>query len=281
MKQLIIFTDLDGTLLDGSTYSFESAAEALNLVSKKHIPLVLCSSKTRTEIEHYRLLLKNNHPFISENGGGIFIPEGYMEIESQYGITVNRIDKYQAIYLGFPYKKLREGIKFLKERGFSVKGFGDMTVEEISGLTGLTEEESIMAKQREFDEPFIFEESEERLEALLELIQKTGFKLTKGNLYHLTGNTDKGRAVKILIELYTKKFKDLYTIALGDSLNDLPMLCNVDLPVVIGKQSNTLDPFINLPKLIVAAGIGPEGWNNAIREIVSKNINQHTDWIFE
>jgi HAD superfamily hydrolase (TIGR01484 family) len=80
-EALIVFTDLDGTLLDES-YSFAAAQPALRKTAELDIPLVLCSSKTRREIEHYRKKLGNSHPFISENGGGIFIPEGYFPDES-------------------------------------------------------------------------------------------------------------------------------------------------------------------------------------------------------
>ncbi len=52
--KLVIFTDLDGTLLDRDTYSFEPALPALRLIRQKDIPLVLSSSKTRAEIEFYR-----------------------------------------------------------------------------------------------------------------------------------------------------------------------------------------------------------------------------------
>jgi HAD superfamily hydrolase (TIGR01484 family) len=83
MKKLIIFTDLDGTLLDYSTYSFEPALPALQLLKERDIPFIICSSKTKKEIEYYRKKIGNNHPFISENGGGIFIPKGYFMFEVQ------------------------------------------------------------------------------------------------------------------------------------------------------------------------------------------------------
>ncbi|MFH0811726.1 MAG: HAD hydrolase family protein [Pseudomonadota bacterium] len=71
---IIIFTDLDDTLLDTYTHSFERALPALEFLKQKAIPLILCSSKTKREIEFYRKKLGNNHPFISENGGGINYP---------------------------------------------------------------------------------------------------------------------------------------------------------------------------------------------------------------
>lgn len=76
-SSLLVFTDLDGTLLDHHTYSFEPALPALNALKEKNIPLIICTSKTRAEIEKWRLELRTDHPFISENGGAIFIPKGY------------------------------------------------------------------------------------------------------------------------------------------------------------------------------------------------------------
>jgi len=76
-ERIVIFTDLDGTLLDHCTYSYKEAEKALESIRRKNIPLIVCSSKTREEIEIYRKKLLNNGPFISENGGAIFIPEQY------------------------------------------------------------------------------------------------------------------------------------------------------------------------------------------------------------
>ena len=73
---LVIFTDLDGTLLDAA-YSFLPAAPALEAVRRTSVPLVICSSKTRREIESYRIRLGNHDPFIAENGGAVYVPEGY------------------------------------------------------------------------------------------------------------------------------------------------------------------------------------------------------------
>lgn len=86
MARIIIITDLDGTLLHPKTYSFEKAMPALRLIKEMGIPLVFCSSKTRTEVEVWRQRLENSHPFISENGGGIFIPDGYFKPQIKYFI---------------------------------------------------------------------------------------------------------------------------------------------------------------------------------------------------
>lgn len=79
MSPIVIFTDLDGSLLDAKTYSFDAAGEALNALRVRNVPLILVSSKTRAEIERLRNTLDHPHPFVSENGGGVFIPKGYFD----------------------------------------------------------------------------------------------------------------------------------------------------------------------------------------------------------
>ncbi len=129
MKKIVVFTDLDGTLLDHATYSHEPALPALQLLREQQIPLVLCSSKTRTEIEYYRRLLDNHDPFVSENGGGIFIPEGYFDLSTlSPGLATSRDTGYVSIRLGAPYQSLRQTVKELQSEGFALTGFGDMTL---------------------------------------------------------------------------------------------------------------------------------------------------------
>ena len=50
----IVFTDMDGTLLDHDTYSYEQAKDALLMLKEKNIPLIVCTSKTRAEIVDFR-----------------------------------------------------------------------------------------------------------------------------------------------------------------------------------------------------------------------------------
>jgi mannosyl-3-phosphoglycerate phosphatase len=270
MKKMIIFTDLDGTLLDYSTYSFEKAMPALNLIKQNKMPLVICSSKTKKEIEYYRKKLNNDHPFVSENGGGIFIPRGYFEFEFRgSGFEFSDEDDYQFIRLGAKYSDLRKAIEELRSEGFGVKGFGDMTIREISEETGLSIHEAEMAKGRDFDEPFIFDAGETERLRLFAAIKSKGFNVTQGRFFHILGNSDKGKAVSILIDLYKNKFGEVMTIAFGDSSNDTPMLEKVDCPVVVQKPDGAYDQQIHLLNLRKAFGIGPEGWNRTVLSLLS------------
>jgi mannosyl-3-phosphoglycerate phosphatase len=266
MKKLIIFTDLDETLLERHTYSYEKAEPALALIKEKDIPLVIVSSKTMSEIEHYRSKLQNQHPFIAENGGVIFVPEGYFV--NYLSLNPEQRNVYEVITLGTPYERLRQVMAELQAEGFNALGFGDMTTEEISGLTDLSPEEATLAIQRSFDEPFTCRGCD--IEALRNAIRQKGLNLTQGRLFHLIGDNDKGKAVEVLKGLYRAKLGDISTAALGDSPTDIPMLKSVDFPIVVQKDDGTYDPRLDVSGIVRAGGIGPEGWNSAVTEILRR-----------
>jgi len=131
----IVFTDLDGTLLDPITYSYNQSLNAVELLQTKGVPLIFCSAKTRAEQEVYRRKLGIREPFIVENGGAIFIPENYFSFPFDFHKVT---PGYTIIQLGTPYEQIREVLKRIeKETGITIKGFGDMNAEEIVKITSL------------------------------------------------------------------------------------------------------------------------------------------------
>ena len=267
--RILVFTDLDGTLLDQTSYSFEPARPAIRLLQEKRIPLIICSSKTRAEIDPLRLELANTDPFISENGGAVFIPEGYF---SQELPSARRDSEYQILELGTPYPRLREAMSNLQAgRPGQLRGFGDLTVDEVAALTGLSRPEAALAKKRDYDEPFLLDEAVS-IGIIREMAEKAGLKITQGGrFFHLTGNNDKGRAVRILRAVFEKEDgRPLRTIGLGDSPNDLPLLKNVDFPVLVQKPGGRFDASVRINRLIRAGGVGPEGWRTAVLELVGR-----------
>jgi mannosyl-3-phosphoglycerate phosphatase len=260
---MMIITDLDGTLLDSRTYSFEEATNALELIRRKELPLILCSSKTRAELEVYRERLHNQHPFISENGGGIFIPEGYFP----FPVTGETRNGYRVISLGMPYTWIREQFTRLRdELQMPVTGFGDMTPSEVASLTGLSLDEAVLAKQREYGEPFVFPGAAD--ERMLQAIEAAGLRWTQGRLFHLMGDHHKGKAVALLRTLFERAKGPVISAGLGDSLNDLSVLLAVDHPVLVRRADGSYDPRINIPGLYRTKKIGPAGWNEAVHKLL-------------
>ncbi len=257
-KRSIIFTDLDGTLLHPRTYSFEKALPALELIKELEVPLVIVSSKTRAEIEVWRERLGNRHPFVSENGGGIFIPRGYFPVRAGEGGR----GAYEMITLGMPYDAVRR--RFVRLRtavGAEVRGFGDMSVDEVRKLTGLSREEAKLAMQRDFDEPFVFEGRADR--TFLRAVEETGLRWTRGRFYHIMGDHHKGRAVSMLRALYGQRGGPFMTIGIGNDLNDVPLFLAVDRPVLVRKLGK-----MSVPGLLRTRATGPAGWNEAVLRLL-------------
>ncbi len=271
---LVIFTDLDGTLLDHETYSEEPARPALERVRQLGVPLIFCSSKTRAEIEPLRRRLHNRHPFIVENGGAVFIPKGVFPFRPD---DSREVDSYLVIELGERYEVLRRMLAELRrETELPLVGFGDMTADEVMRQTRLPRQEAVLAKRREYDEPFysltpLSVEEERRLE---QAVRRHGLSLTRGARFlHLMGDNDKGKAVRLVLNLYERNSgRRPKSAALGDSLNDLPMLEAVDVPILVQKPGGEYDARV-LEHLDPrrAPGVGPAGWNAAVMALLEES----------
>jgi mannosyl-3-phosphoglycerate phosphatase len=266
LKQ-IVFTDLDGTLLDAVDYSYEKSLDAIERLKRSGIPLVFCSAKTRAEQEVYRRKMGVFHPFIVENGGAIFIPCNYFPFSFVYHKTV---DGLLVIELGLPCDQIRRLLTKVKEEGgFHFRGFGEMSAEEVAMETGLDVESAKLAKEREYDETIEFDVSGGEVSKALQRIRQAGLNWAHGGrFYNVIGDSDKGKAVRIVSNLYCKLWGEIETIGLGDSQNDLPMLCEVDIPILVQKRDYSWEK-IDLPHLHRVQGIGPEGWRRAIEALVT------------
>jgi predicted mannosyl-3-phosphoglycerate phosphatase (HAD superfamily) len=78
----VIFTDLDGTLLDHDTYAWGAAEPGVHFLNDHGVPLVLVTSKTRAEVEHWRRVLRNDHPFAIEFHMAFPRPQLWMKMAS-------------------------------------------------------------------------------------------------------------------------------------------------------------------------------------------------------
>jgi mannosyl-3-phosphoglycerate phosphatase len=268
--KVVIFTDLDGTLLDRVTYSFEPSQPALDLIKQKGVPLVLVSSKTRAEIEFFRKRIEIDHPFISENGGAVFIPKGYFSFPFHYN---GESDEYLILELGTPHPQLLKVLNSVKkETAIPIKGFSDLTAEELASFCGLSAKEAEYAKKREYDEPFLIEGGEQEREAVRKKITGKGWHYVwGGKFHHILGNNDKGKAVEILKELYENEFFSVSTMAVGDSPNDFPMLAAVDHPFLLKEKEPTpLETPYEIRNITIVEGTGPSVWNEVIQHFLSR-----------
>ncbi len=270
---LIVITDLDGTLLDADSYRYDASLPAVRRLQALGIPLILCSSKTASEIKRLRRELGLRDPFICENGGAVYFPKGYFP----FPVADAKVQgDLETIALGTEITVLRRALKeSIHGLTLRVRSFGEMSVEDVSQLTGLPREQASLALQREYDEPFTLEGKDS--ERLFAVLRSRGLPVTfGGRLYHLTGGHDKGHAVRRLHALYRKLDPACVSVGLGNSANDLPLLREVDRPILIRNADGSYDKDVlrAMPQVDRPLERGPVGWSAAIAKILAENEPQ-------
>ncbi|MEL0613582.1 HAD-IIB family hydrolase [Marinomonas arenicola] len=269
MTRLLVFSDLDGTLLDHHTYSFQPALQAFQALKTFTIPCILNTSKTYAELTQLRNELNHQDPFIVENGAAVYIPkhlglpvDASMEDHGDYWLKSFGPKRQILIDLISEYKT-----------HYRFQSFCDMQAQNIVDLTGLSEANAQLAMQREFTEPMVWQDSNIALNTLKQALEPQGVQLQKGGRFiHLMGSDcDKARAMLWLSARYETHFQEaVTTMALGDGDNDVGMLSKADIPVVIRSPVHAPPEVPYRHDAWLTDGYGPEGWAQAIDKALIK-----------
>lgn len=272
----IIFTDLDGTLLDHHDYSFDAAVPALQLVQERGIPLILTTSKTLAEVRQINRSLRNPQPAIVENGCALCFP-----LDRDYPFeldTHERIDGYAVMRFPPPYAEIRRFIaQHRNKHRWHLQGFDDMSPEDVAHTTGLDREQAQRAKQRLCSEPFLWLDSEDNLSRFTAAADNAGLHITRGGrFWHLMGRSSKARAMQAMCALFERDSGQAATvIALGDSENDKGMLQEADIAVVIKRHDGTHLDCHGKKQTLHTQQAGPAGWNAAILQILTESGSEN------
>lgn len=272
MEKMVIYTDLDGTLIDFENYSYEITAPLVRKLESNGIPVVFCSSKTRVEQAYYREQIGVKSPFITENGSAVFIPKGYFPFEFAYQSI---IEDYYVIELGIPRAQILSKIADARTKsGAEVYGYHDLELDEIAQILKLPEEASKRASTRDYSETLIKgDKNADSFKKMTVLLEQDGLACTAGGKFHtvISNKSDKGNAVKVLHALFEKLYEGAVSVGLGDSANDKPLLAAVDKPFLVQKPGNWWDD-IEVPNLVKVEGIGPEGWVKAVSDLTGISV---------
>jgi mannosyl-3-phosphoglycerate phosphatase family protein len=273
----LIFSALEGALIDPRTGSFSGAEEALSVLERRKIAYVLLTSRTREEIEPIRRKLGHNHPFVTENGGGIFFPDGYFSLRIPRAV---RTARYLSIAQGRPYAEVCEALdEIAEECAVGVAGFHHMSLREIADNTGLRPREAELARAREFDEPFYFTSaSEKAIARFVEAARARGFDTRRRGptFWHLSAGCDAARAVRTLAQLFREATHiKLRLIGIGGRDQDLPWLRAVDQAVLLPDSRETAKASEHAQEtpartrsIVTGEAPGAIGWNKAVLNII-------------
>jgi mannosyl-3-phosphoglycerate phosphatase len=236
-RRRVLFTDLDGTLLDHDSYRPGPARAALDRLRTQGVWVVPVTSKTAAELALLAQDLDLRDGWIVENGGALQ-PAGATE----------------AVIFGVPYARLRAALAAAAgAAGAVVRGFGDMDELEVAQLTGLTATAAAAARRREWSESFLLVHGE--LPRLRFELHRRGLQVFRGGRFlTATGRHDKGTAVRAMLAR-----TPAMSWAVGDAANDAPMLAAVDHPFQVRRPDGAWTDLA-VADVTRVDGIGPHGF---------------------
>ena len=257
---VVIFTDLDGSLLHRDTFKFDSIKDYIKSLINSGIIIIPNSSKTEKEIESFNEELGIQLPYISENGSSI------------HGLNL--------INNNFPNK-----IVLSREKEELIKIFNDKIPEQLKDkctqvlkidkkeqekIFGLKDNKLKDALNRKYTSPFLFRGDKNEKNKLLKILNSNLLTLQDGGrVLNLCDNINKVKSMNRVIKILKKTEDKIKTIAVGDNYNDLDMLKNCDIPCLVFNDQFKLDK-INVENLIFSNKPSPEGWADVIKTALVK-----------
>ena len=262
--KVLIFTDLDGSLLDRDTFKFDEIKDYLKEIISKGIFIIPNTSKTDKEILEFNNELGIKMPFISENGASI------------NGLNLLNKDLPQQLILSREKEALLNIFKKIVSSNLQnkCKWLSEMDEKDKSLILGLKHQKLKNALDRKYTVPFIFNGNKNEKKELAKIIKKKGLYLQEGGrVVHLTDKVNKAKSLQVFVRFFKKNNENVKTIAVGDNYNDLEMLKTSDFPCLVFNDKFTLDE-IHINNLITTNKPSPEGWADVIKMALVK-INKN------
>lgn len=278
---VVVFTDLDGTLLDYDGYTWTPATGALKRLREQGVEIVFCSSKTLAEQRAHQGEIGLRSPMVVENGSAVAVPHHYFPgtLTAVESGKLRRTEEYDLVAFGVSRASVSTTLdEVRRETGLRFRCYSDMTPAEVGELTGLPESAARRARLRDFSETVVVEGGAEAWMRFLRALSERGLRAfgdgPSGTV--VGGRADKGVAVGLLRGLYRRwsaRFGLPHTLPLtvgvGDGPNDASMLRVVDRAFLVERRGGGWED-LNVDELERVPGIGPEGWARAIERILEE-----------
>ena len=212
-NKVLIFTDLDGSLLDRDTFKFDKILQYIKDLISKGIFIIPNSSKTKNEIDSFNKELDEDLPFIVENGAAIY-NLNLINASFPEKISLSReISEILDIFNNKISKKYKSKCKFIK----------NLTSDKQLQIFGQSKEKVKLSMKREYSIPLLYDGSKAEKVDLIKSVNNVGLSLQEGGrVINLCDKISKSRAMKNVVKIFKKISKEkLITIGVGDNFNDL------------------------------------------------------------
>jgi len=269
--RVIIFTT--ASLLGSPTRTEYQASEALAEIERRKIPLVLLTRGTRAQLEILRRKIGHAHPFVTEGGGGLFLPDGYFALRLE---GARRAARYLCVPFGRTSQEAGAAVEDIAERaGAEVVRYADMNAREISSNAGISQREAEASREREFSERFFFAGNADLAAPSFEKIAtEQNWRIRHCEpFWELYSGNDEGKAVRYVTRLYREALRSrLRSVGIGASFEDLSLLTASDQAIILPLSAGDLDERLlaKLPNSVRIDVPGAVGWNQTVLDVLSR-----------
>ncbi len=260
-KQIIIFTDLDGSLLNKDTFKFDEIEDYFRELVSKGVKIIPNSSKTEAELSDFNKQYNLNLSFIAENGSSIHGLNLINEHLPNFISMSRTLEKIYEIYNQNIPSDLKQKIILISELNYK----------EQEKIFGLPLNKIKLAMKRKHSIPIKFDGSEIEKNELIKVINDAGLTVqTGGRIMNICDNVNKSKATVKTLKLISNEIKnDIITIGVGDNQNDVDMLKETDYSCLV-KNDSFDSSLINIENLIKSSKLSPLGWADVIKTAIQK-----------
>jgi mannosyl-3-phosphoglycerate phosphatase len=254
-------------------------AEFSASLDRAGIPAVWLTSRTRLQLDEPRRKLGHSHPFIAEDGCGVFLPEDYFHLRPQPALpgprkkATVRLGRFTCLPVAKAQPAASEALESLSEEsGVSVVALRSLPPRELAQNLGLPPREAEMARQRDFDELFFFAgASPGEVENFQTLGHARNVQLRRrGALWSLAIGASVRRCIGELSKLYDRALHShARTIAIAASRHETELLAACDRAIVLTDKVAATDqpPVPPAPKAWELSFHAPDLWDQILASL--------------
>ena len=250
------------------------------------LPAVWLTSRSRLQFDEPRRKLAHSHPFIAEEGCGVYLPEDYFHLRPDSGggrtakAPTMRLGRFTCIPAAEPLPAAAEALEALSEEtGIPTVALRSLSLRELAQNTGLLAREAELARQRDFDELFFFAgASDAQVEQFFAEGRKQRMEFRqRGVLWSAAIGASVQRCVSALTKLYDRALRyhaHSVAIATADSVPSLFPFCDRSILLT---DRNAEDDGAESPAKGRLSGrirkiplMSPEVWEQVLESVVPK-----------
>lgn len=210
--RVVLFCCLDSLPRSSAAPQPDACTSTLEHLDDAGVVLVLSSRRTRAELDWFTRQLRIRAPFISENGGGVFVPGGCLR-----QVPGSRpMAGYDVVPFGRSHSSVIEILrKTAARQEIAIRTLADMSIEEASHSLGVPLPLGRLAKLRDYSELFQVSPADRpRLHRALRAVHLHCFGYRGFDLVGATVDSTLGAA--LLRSLYRRAWHDVVTMDLDD-----------------------------------------------------------------